>query len=150
MGQGNRGTDRERPTARRNRPWRSRSSRWLLLPPDPTVVRRARGLVEDVCRAADLDEETCRTAVLLASETVTNAVVHARGDATLEVSAGEGLVLVEVGDEDDRRPGPVDRDPQAQDGRGLEIVRMLSRRWGVRDDPPGKVVWFEVGTPLSA
>lgn len=26
----------------------------------------------------------------------------------------------------------------------MEIVELLAARWGVRDDPYGKTVWFEV------
>lgn len=121
------------------------TSRSLVLPPDPAVVRRARGVVEDMCRAVDLDEDTRETAVLLVSETVTNAVVHACGDATLAVSAAAGVVRVEVGDRNSGRPRLGGHDPAASSGRGLEIVGLLARRWGVRDEPPGKVVWFEVG-----
>ncbi len=35
-------------------------------------------------------------------------------------------------------------DPAALDGRGLRLLDLLSSRWGVRPDPPGKVVWFEL------
>lgn len=149
MGQGSSSVERERSSRRRNR-LRGRTSRSIVLPADLAVVRRARGLVEDVCRAADIDDDTREAAVLLASETVTNAVVHARGEATLAVTTDAGVVRVEVGDTDARHPRTGGGDLQAPDGRGLEIVRLVARRWGVRSACPGKVVWFEVGTPLGA
>lgn len=121
------------------------SSQSLVMPADPALVQRARVLVEDMCSTAGVDEDTCHTAVLLTSETVTNAIVHGRSDATLTVSASPGVVRVEVGDEDARRPRVGRRDPHALGGRGLEIVQLLAQRWGVRDERRGKVVWFELG-----
>ncbi len=152
MGQGSRGVEHlpgaGRPSARWVQPPPTSCS--LALSADVAVVRRARRLVEDLCRATHVDEDTCQTAVLLVSETVTNAVVHARGDASLSVTTDAGVVRVEVGDADSRRPRAGEADPQSLDGRGLQIVRLLARRWGVRATDPGKVVWFEVGTPLGA
>ena len=95
-------------------------------------------------QAAGTDQVTCDAAVLLTSETVTNAFVHGRSEARLDVAAGPESVHVEVGDDNSRHPTGQPRDEDALDGRGLEIVRMLAARWGVRDEPFGKVVWFEV------
>lgn len=123
--------------------------RSLVLPPDPAAVRQARSLVRQTCREAGTDEETCDNAVLLTSETVTNAFVHGRSDARVEVCAGPVGVLVEVGDDNSRHPVPVERDAEALDGRGLEILRTVAARWGVRDEPYGKTVWFEVRSAAS-
>lgn len=120
--------------------------RAMVLAPQAAAVRQARTLVKNACIAAGTDQVTCDAAVLLTSETVTNAFVHGRSEARLEVAAGPDLVHVEVGDDNSRHPTGQPRDEGALDGRGLEIVRMLAARWGVRDEPFGKVVWFEVRT----
>jgi len=116
----------------------------LVLPPDVAAVREARRFVQDFCTSAAIPDELRDTAVLLASETVTNAFVHGRSDARLAVTLVPGGVLVEVGDDNSRHPRPVDADEQALDGRGLMIITALAARWGVRDDEIGKTVWFEV------
>jgi anti-sigma regulatory factor (Ser/Thr protein kinase) len=118
--------------------------RAMVLAPQAAAVREARILVKEACQAAGTHEVTCDAAVLLTSETVTNAFVHGRSEARLEVAAGPESVHVEVGDDNSRHPTGQPRDEDALDGRGLEIVRMLAARWGVRDEPFGKVVWFEV------
>jgi anti-sigma regulatory factor (Ser/Thr protein kinase) len=120
--------------------------RSLVLAPQAAAVRQARNLVKEACLAAGTDQLTCDAAVLLTSETVTNAFVHGRSEARLEVAALPDSVFVEVGDDNSRHPSSPTRDADALDGRGLEIVRMLAARWGVRDEMFGKIVWFEVRT----
>ncbi|BEP15419.1 hypothetical protein acdb102_37300 [Acidothermaceae bacterium B102] len=120
--------------------------RSLVLAPQAAAVRQARNLVKEACQAAGTDQLTCDAAILLTSETVTNAFVHGRSEARLEVSALPDSVFVEVGDDNSRHPTSPARDADALDGRGLEIVRMLAARWGVRDEMFGKIVWFEVRT----
>jgi len=102
--------------------------------------------------------EAAMDCVLLAtSELVTNATIHGGDCPTLDVRTSSGTVRVEVYD-----GGPTPRDwlhhiddcgepagTRPDDdlrlgGRGLRIVDTLSERWGVRPQPPGKVVWFEM------
>ena len=116
----------------------------LVLPPDIAAVREARRFVQAFCTSAGVAAEVCDTAVLLASETVTNAFVHGRSDARLAVRLVPGGVLVEVGDDNSRHPRAVETDEQALDGRGLMVITALAARWGVRDEQIGKTVWFEV------
>lgn len=119
----------------------------LVLAPDPAAVGLARLFVHDRCRDAALAEDACDTAVLLTSETVTNAFVHGRSEARVAVTAGRGRILVEVGDDDRRCPRVADADGEAVCGRGMAIVDLLAAEWGVREDDGGKVVWFEVRPP---
>jgi anti-sigma regulatory factor (Ser/Thr protein kinase) len=116
----------------------------LPLPADPRAVRAARGLVRDACELWGLPR-ACDDAELLVSEIVTNAVVHARGDALVVVvrPARAGL-RVEVHDGDPhalqrRRPAP-----DALGGRGLQLVGELADAWGVERRQRGKAVWFEL------
>jgi anti-sigma regulatory factor (Ser/Thr protein kinase) len=118
----------------------------LVLPPDLTSVSSARRFVKRHCQAIGFDEETCDTAVLLTSETVTNAFIHGRSEAKIRVKAVPGRLLVEVADENSRHPLRAGQDDDALDGRGLAIVELLATRWGVVDEAYGKTVWFEVLT----
>jgi anti-sigma regulatory factor (Ser/Thr protein kinase) len=90
-------------------------------------------------------DELTHSVVLLASELVTNAVLHCRTSyaqvgVTLTLD-GPDLVL-EVSDPDrDRLPLLHDSDPDEEGGRGLALVSALSDDWGCRQDPYTKCVW---------
>jgi anti-sigma regulatory factor (Ser/Thr protein kinase) len=82
--------------------------------------------------------------VLLTSETVTNAFIHGRSEARLRLVMRPDRIRVEVGDDNSRHPMRAERQDDALDGRGLDILDLVSSSWGVKDDVAGKVVWFEV------
>lgn len=119
----------------------------LVLEPDLAAVAVARQFVRRRCHALGMDTDSCDTAVLLTSETVTNAFTHGRSEARIRLRRVPGGLLVEVADDNSRHPQRQADDPDALDGRGLSIIDLLARRWGVRDDPYGKTVWFEVPVP---
>lgn len=112
---------------------------------DPTAVRSSRRLLVQACQAGGTAAHVVDVAVLLVSEVVTNALLHGRGRPRVTVTPlpGGGL-YVGVGDDNSRVPVVREDDPDALDGRGLRLLDMLSSRWGVRPDPPGKIVWFEL------
>ena len=95
-------------------------------------------------------EAAWETAQLLVSETVTSSLDRTASDTgsgTLEVGyAVVGRRLrVEVSDDGGparlrRRIGAV----RSAGGRGLELVRALASRWGVRESSAGRTIWFEV------
>lgn len=117
----------------------------LLLPVDMGSIRRAREHVRRRCLEAGLPGRTAETAVLLTSEVVTNALVHARSAPRLGVTVGEDGLRVEVADDDPGTPRPVsDVDAGALGGRGLRLVDELADDWGVAPAGPGKVVWFSL------
>jgi anti-sigma regulatory factor (Ser/Thr protein kinase) len=99
-------------------------------------------------RAAAWPAELQELVVLLASELVTNAVLHGRGPVELRLSHAGDRIKIEVSDGDpDPLPPSAGRPPDGQhSGRGLLIVDSLSDRWGNRPrrTPPGKIVWFEL------
>ena len=115
--------------------------------------RTARQAFVSFC--AGLDRAVTTTGELLVSEVVTNAVLHgpADGEATIALhfaTVGD-VVQVEVRDEG---PGfdPVLRhaSPDAESGRGLQIVEALAEAWGVDEGRPTRV-WFELpAEPSSA
>jgi anti-sigma regulatory factor (Ser/Thr protein kinase) len=84
-------------------------------------------------------------AQLLASELVTNAVRHGRGPIDMRAYVRDGFLRLEVWDRDaDEAPQARDADPDAESGRGMELVEKLSSRWGWRSDNGRKVVWFDL------
>ncbi len=114
----------------------------LVLAPETRNVRTARAWV-----AAHLPawatEDVREAVVLLTSELVTNAVVHARTEVAVGVAITSKDVLVGVRDLDLGRselPG-AERDG----GRGLGLVEELATAWGLRQHPGGgKTYWFRV------
>ena len=115
---------------------------WTLAP-TPRAPAEARRLLRKAVAPVGLPEDLVETVALLATELVTNAVLHGRSDVGLEVHLN-GAVRVAVSDENSRTPHPVENDPDALDGRGLLLVSGLSSAWGVEERPIGKAVWFEV------
>jgi CheY-like chemotaxis protein len=91
------------------------------------------------------------TVTLLASELVTNAVVHVGSGPELAPDLGIVVQLtgrvarVEVSDPSDSSPDPATPTVDGESGRGLWMVAAMARAWGVRRHPGGgKTVWFEV------
>ncbi|MGZ4639650.1 MAG: ATP-binding protein [Actinomycetes bacterium] len=113
------------------------------LPPSPSSVRAARDELRKHI-AGWGDEDDRETALLLVSELVTNAVLHARSEVTVHLDATEERLRVQV---DDASPEPpVRREAQSDipGGRGLYLLDVLSEQWGVLTNGAGKSVWFEV------
>ena len=118
----------------------------IRLPADVNSAREARGFVERTLAAWDL-VEVADTALLLVSEAVTNAVVHAASASQLTMSLLRERLRVEVSDWGDghlriRTPA---RDDTS--GRGLALIEALSTVWGTTHTEEGKVVWFELVRP---
>jgi len=89
------------------------------------------------------------TAVLLASELVTNAVNHARActrTMVLRLEVAQSTLRIEVEDADPRWPEP--RRPVGLDetGFGFVLIKALAGNWGVRDTAAGKAIWAELAT----
>jgi len=113
-------------------------------PEGPEAASAVRRWIRQSSRGLDriLREDT----VLLATELVTNAVRHGRGEVAVRLWPGPDVVRVEVSDANPHRPEPGGYDLDAEDGRGLLIVGALSSRWGTAPlpDGAGKTVWFEL------
>lgn len=117
----------------------------LELPGAPTSVRSARRLVADALRGWDLTHLE-EPAVLLVSELVTNAVLHARTALAVEVERTTRTVRVVVQDGSRRRPQQRLHEVTAATGRGLGLLDAVAWRWGCDDSPAPytKAVWFEL------
>jgi anti-sigma regulatory factor (Ser/Thr protein kinase) len=88
----------------------------------------------------DVDLESLELALL------DNASVAGEDARQVEVVArrGSDSLWIEVYDQDVRMPRVRTATATDEGGRGLFLVDQLSRRWGARDTPTGKAVWFQV------
>jgi anti-sigma regulatory factor (Ser/Thr protein kinase) len=116
----------------------------LDLLPVPEAAAQARQFVAGFCRDARVDEEDSATAVLLTSELVTNAILHARTASVLHVSVPPGRLRVLVQDDSPAVPVRGGPGPERVGGRGLLLVEEMAWAWGVDPSSPGKDVWFEL------
>jgi anti-sigma regulatory factor (Ser/Thr protein kinase) len=103
--------------------------------------------------AATADQRAAAEDVLLVvSELVTNACLHADGPEELRIGSGPRLLRLEVVDPGSGSPAP--RTPHRAGrpgGHGMFIVQRLCRDWGVVRNPggTGKTVWAELVAPGS-
>ncbi len=117
---------------------------WTLSP-KLTSVRHARSVIAEPMKRWGLDE-LIPTTELLVSELVTNAVRYSRGEVTLRL-VNEKALVCEVLDSSAALPRLRQASGEDENGRGLQVVRQLSKRWGARRTPTGKVVWCEQPLP---
>lgn len=86
-------------------------------------------------------------ALIVVSELVTNAVVHAGTAAELRLARHKRSLRVAVVDHGPGTPDPRALTPGQLGGRGLQIVTALSTAWGVSDlGEASKLVWAELPT----
>ncbi|MEV5252717.1 ATP-binding protein [Streptomyces werraensis] len=101
--------------------------------------------------AATADRRAAAEDVLLVvSELVTNACLHAEGPDLLTITSDRKVIRLEVTDRGTGQPSP--RTPHRAGrpgGHGMFIVQRLCLDWGVQRTPDvaGKTVWAELGTP---
>ncbi|MFD7033928.1 SpoIIE family protein phosphatase [Streptomyces sp. NPDC059917] len=116
-------------------------------------VAAARAFVRDALQGwgfSDIVDD----AVVLTSELVTNAVVHAGTRAEVLCLRAEDGVRVEVADRYPERALPLEypgerpyADPDRESGRGLMLCAALATRWGVEYTATHKHVWFRLDLP---
>ncbi|MEU1851082.1 SpoIIE family protein phosphatase [Streptomyces sp. NPDC019990] len=115
-------------------------------------VASARSFVRDTLQGwgfADIVDD----AVVLTSELVTNAVVHAGTSADLLCLRSDDGVRIEVADRYPEREIPLQGtavnmgSPDREGGRGLQLCAALAGRWGVEYTPTHKTVWFQLDLP---
>lgn len=112
---------------------------------DPSAVASVRHRVVAQVEAwgIQLGDEQKEAIKLVASELITNAVVHAGGVATVGLHLDDERLILVV---HDRNPEPPRRQVTADDdegGRGLVLVGFLAERNGWEPTGNGKRVWAE-------
>ncbi|MFG2502073.1 SpoIIE family protein phosphatase [Streptomyces sp. NPDC048441] len=115
-------------------------------------VATARSFVRDTLQGwgfTDIVDD----AVVLTSELVTNAVVHAGTAADVLCLRSDDAVRIEVSDHYPEREIPLQQSaanmgsPDREGGRGLQLCAALATRWGVDYTPTNKQVWFQLDLP---
>lgn len=130
---------RDRPTVGTEVPALART----ILTADGLAPLVARRFVARVLEEWDLRERADEV-LLLVSELVTNAVVHAKSDLEVLMRLAPQLLRVEVHDRDPQRVAPLAWTEDQERGRGVALVEAISDVWGIDDEQIGKVIWFEM------
>jgi len=122
--------------------------------PEPKAAAAARRFVRDTLQAwvvsgADGGHGLVDDAVLLTSELVTNAVVHAGTPVQVTCRLADGAVEIVVSDGHPGRLVPEAPEREAvpserTGGRGLLLPAALASAWGVAYGRAGKAVWFRL------
>ncbi|MEU8933017.1 ATP-binding protein [Streptomyces sp. NPDC048409] len=123
----------------------------LSIPNDLRAVTVSRHALRLILTAHGLTR-LLDVAELLATELVSNAVRHTKGPAALRVRwSPPGTLRIGAWDADPgppEPPVPLERLGEAEDGRGLALVRACSDLWGwqplSRFGNRGKYVWCEL------
>ncbi|WP_344319526.1 ATP-binding protein, partial [Streptomyces yatensis] len=146
-------------------PVRTSASARVSLPGTPLAASAARRFVRaaladwaalEVPAADRVTDRVADEAILLVSELVTNAVVHAgtavEVSCALDVSDREGeppSLVVEVTDHHPTRvvrgdPPDPDERPECAGGHGLRLVAEIAESWGTTYRRATKSVWFQM------
>lgn len=126
------------------------SSETLLLPPEARSSSRSRRFVEGALSRWQLGQ-LCDAAVLLTSEVVTNAIVHAQTEVRVTITRDDAnTVTIAVTDGSTNEPRIQRHSPDSATGRGLGILDVLASSWRVIQQTGGKTVSFTLVAPRSA
>jgi anti-sigma regulatory factor (Ser/Thr protein kinase) len=136
----------EPPTRSARRPQWAR----INLPRNPSSVGTARRFIEARVSAWSFPRRAGEQLVLIGSELVTNAVLHARTDLTLTLELDDGRARISVKDQSQAPATLRHYRTDALTGRGLAVVAALSDSWGISAAADGKVVWAEVAAVSDA
>lgn len=126
------------------------SPRWprarISLAADRCSPRRAREFVRRTCHEWQC-ESVLDAALLVVSELVTNAVLHAGTGSELRLTKIGGSLLIGVSDAGGGSPDVFDAGTEDEHGRGLVMISALSTAWGVDGDDHRKTIWAQVPIP---
>ena len=87
-------------------------------------------------------------AILLTSDLVTNAIMHGDGESlTLAIRCSRAHLRIDVYDKSRALPLGMDEPADADAGRGLALVAVLSTEWGSFRTPAGKAMYFTLAFP---
>ena len=122
-----------------------RAEEIIHLPAEKASASAARRFVGEVCSRWGC-EHSLDEVLVVVSELVTNAVVHARSACDVRLSRKNGTVRIEVRDQGAGSPDPHLPAEEDEHGRGLFLISAMSRAWGVEpsDSGVGKSIWAEL------
>jgi anti-sigma regulatory factor (Ser/Thr protein kinase) len=132
----------------------------MLVPHSPPSASVVRHRFMDELRRQGLPGRVVDDAVLVLSELVGNAVQHgaplASGGIRVDWTVGPEIIRIEVADggrgplrHEASVPLPGGGSADAEGGRGLAIVSMLTVSWGSAFDSTSAVVWADVAARLA-
>jgi anti-sigma regulatory factor (Ser/Thr protein kinase) len=98
------------------------------------------------CFLRDCPPDIIDSAVVVTSELVTNALVHARSPVEVDVTIPGGSIRIAVTDASHNLP-KIKRFGLKEHGRGLPLVTALSDDWGAEGTFNGKTVWASLHVP---
>jgi DNA-binding NarL/FixJ family response regulator len=111
--------------------------------PEASSVPEAREFVRSLLRDWEADH-LFDEASLIVTELAANAVLHARSPYEVRLTHVDGVLRIEVADEDPGTPEPQPFSAVAETGRGIVLVSAVSASWGIDARPDGKVTWAEL------
>ncbi|MCX5409333.1 ATP-binding protein [Streptomyces sp. NBC_00335] len=118
---------------------------WQWLPETGSGNRSGNGGEDE---GGDETAEAADDVLLLVSEVVANACMHAGGPSSMLLHCTAERLRIEVTDSSPVLPAyRFPTDPARPGGHGLLIVKRLARAWGADPVDGGKCVWVEVATP---
>lgn len=116
-----------------------------LVSADAGDVSRIRRLAKDFLTSLKVAPTARDDALLVISELVTNAVLHALPPAALQVRCSRQNVLrIEVTDGGPRPNPPPRADQHEEHGRGMLIVAAMAVRFGTITHAGGSTCWAEL------
>ncbi len=135
------------------------TKRSLVLPATPPSVKLARSWVSKILQEIGRSD-LVDAAQLGVSELVTNALIHSQPPLSVRVRGTRDHPRIEVVDSSPVPPQRAPVAPEIEDvddlnvttfGRGLDLVAMMSSRWGsdLAHDGRSKSVWFEPSVETS-
>jgi anti-sigma regulatory factor (Ser/Thr protein kinase) len=122
------------------------------LPPEASSAAIARTAVRSLLLGAPMpvDPQALDRVLLLTSEVVTNAILHARTSMRLTAGVDGEQVVVRVYDGLRAVPRRRAYRQDAGTGRGMHLVEALADDWGVEETAAGKCVWFTIAVNSQA
>lgn len=94
--------------------------------------------------------EVAEDAALVASELITNVVLHARTRLEVIVRRNDDRIRIEVIDKNRNLPQLRRHSAQSGTGRGLHLVAAVAADWGAETRHDGKIVWVELAAQLES
>ena len=104
---------------------------------------QARRFVRKQCQAWDL-MPIADAALVVVSELVTNAIVHAHSSCEVRLLRKPNVLRIEVADRGGGVPDVQAQDVDSESGRGMLLTSAYSAAWGVDTEPAAKIVWAEL------